>query len=94
MAKHSRELEVREFLTVSTGHLSVAESKVKHTDWPVMCMDFEYGWFAYVGDMGLIDANKWPGLHAVGSLAKRRGIEYVLFDCDAGTVEGIPTYEW
>jgi hypothetical protein len=72
----------------------LAESKVKHTDWPAMCCDFEYGWFVYVGDTDIIDAAEWPGLHAVGMLAKRRGIEYVLFDCDANTVDGLTKYDW
>lgn len=94
-------MTTRSFLDLSSGHLS-AETWVwldaQTTDemvrslgpsaQVVLASGMRYGWFVY--------ANEEPeegipaDLAAVFRLARQRGCDYVLFDCDAIPLEDLP----
>jgi len=50
----------------------------------------EYGWLIHVesndGDL--------PALNAILTAARERGFFWVLLDCDADFVDGLPVYDW
>jgi hypothetical protein len=55
-----------------------------------------YGWFGYAHDD--FDALKEAGVSDVlvniYRYARQNGCDYVMFDCDAGEDENLPTFEW
>ena len=92
---------IRSFLDLSSGHLSeetwawldaeTTGEKVRSfgpSAQVVLASGMRYGWFVY--------ADEEPGegipedLTAVFRLARQRGCEYVLFDCDAIPLEDLP----
>jgi hypothetical protein len=90
-------LEIRNFLTLSTGHVSEATAKIldnnKLEDWPCFGGTVStVGWFIYAHDEnpGDIPAD----LFAVFEYARKHNCPYVLFDCDADTIEELPTFDW
>lgn len=90
-------LEIRPFLTLTTGHVSAATASMldstPHKTWPCLGGPYgEYGWFFYVHDEndGTIPDDLWR----IMCWAKARDIHYILFDRDADTVDELPTYEW
>ncbi|MER8376664.1 hypothetical protein [Mesorhizobium sp. M1409] len=96
-----KDLEIHKFVVVSTAHVSEATAKrLDHTpakDWPCAGGPYaEYGWFVYAHD-----ENSGPGENAIPAdlfdvmtWARRQGCEYILFDCDADQVDGLPAYDW
>ena len=92
---------IRSFLDVSSGHLSpdtwgwldaqTTSERVRGlgpSAQVVLASGMRFGWFVY--------ANEEPeegipaDLDAVFRLARQRGCEYVLFDCDAIPLEDLP----
>jgi hypothetical protein len=56
----------------------------------------EYGWFVYAHDdnVGVGDNVIPDELFNVMLWARRQNVSHVLFDQDADTVEGLPTFDW
>lgn len=91
-------LEVRQFLTLSTGHVSEATAQMLETtpikDWPVCGGHFgTYGWFMYAHDEDC-EGDIPPELMVIFDYARANGCNYVLFDCDGDTVDQLPTFDW
>lgn len=89
-------LEIRNFLIVSTAHVSEQTAKFLNNtpadEWPISGGPFStYGWFMYTHDPEL---NTIEDLMPVFALARANGCNYVLFDCDASTVDQLPTFDW
>lgn len=91
-------LEIRPFLVLSTGHVSEETAKMLDStpaaQWPVLGGPFgDYGWFMRASDedtSGDIPVE----LMNVFNFARANGFNYVLFDCDASTVDQLPTFDW
>ena len=92
---------IRSFLDVSSGHLSpetwawldaeTTSEKVRSfgpSAQVVLASGMRYGWFVYANEE---PAEGIPAdLDAVFRVARQRGCEYVLFDCDAIPLEDLP----
>lgn len=93
-------LEVRRFVVLSTGHLTEETAHnldhLKVGDWPVCGGHFStYGWFMWVVPaQEHADADLPADLRTVFKFCDDHGFGYVLFDCDAALVEGLPCYDW
>jgi hypothetical protein len=96
-------LQVRRFVTISTGHLSFAShhwmdaegvkaaAREPHALWMA---SMQYGWFLYTGyDGGEFEDGVPDDVVALVRWAKRHGFDFVLLDCDAELVKGLPTYD-
>lgn len=100
LARHLTKPEIMEVLVLSTAHLSAREGKTKAADWPVAVLDWEHGFEVYVSDAHINceipghSPEDWPGLLEVSRCARGIGVDWVRFDCDADTMEGLTVYEW
>lgn len=105
----NHKLEIRSFLVLSTAHLPEKTAQMldevqwgspeseRDADRPPTCGGTYggYGWFMYVQDEGHDETDaEFPGLGQVFAFANKLGFSYVLFDRDAETVDGLPTYDW
>jgi hypothetical protein len=94
-------LEIRRFVVISTAHVSETTARrldnTPAKEWPCAGGPYgEYGWLVYVHD-----ENAGVGRDAIPTdlfeamcWARKQGCDYVLFDCDADMIEGLPTYDW
>lgn len=87
---------LRTFLDLSTEHMKPETAdmleKTEWKDWPVSGSRTAHGFFIYAHDSddGSIPADLWT----VMCFARECGADYILFDCDAATVVGLPTFDW
>ena len=97
--------EYRKLVSVSTGHLQHDDLNDPERGWarganeyPALAAPHEYGLFIYVGSADDWMPEDYPHLSAeFFSLCLKlckAGVEYVTFDCDAPTIEGVPTFDW
>ncbi|MFC5386995.1 hypothetical protein ACFPLB_13600 [Aquamicrobium segne] len=93
--------EIRRFIVVSTGHVTETTAKLLDTippsRWPCLGGQYgDYGWFVYAHDENAgVGSDAIPDdLFAVMTWARSQGCDYLLLDCDADQVEGLPHYEW
>jgi hypothetical protein len=88
------EMPIEKLLVLSTTHLSPKTCN----EWLHSCpwAAFEkgdYGWFVYVAeDTEGVDVPL--DLRSALHVARREGCEWVMFDCDASTIDELPTFEW
>lgn len=90
--------EVRNFLTLSTGHVprEVAEALDSNfpDTWPVCGGPFNtFGWFMYAHDEDC-EGTIPPELMRVFEYALSVNCNYVLFDCDADVLPALPSWDW
>lgn len=93
---------VRQFLTLSTTHVSPAARQWLEAQAYLAAMEgtpehnvgaMFYGWFVYVdGPDSIKDSSIHPDLYAACGRAAGLGCEYMLFDADAPVLDGLP--EW
>lgn len=93
--------ETRRLVVLSTSHVSEATAKrfdeTKADEWPCVGGPYAYyGWFVYAHEENFgIGMDAIPDdLLAVMQWARRHRFEYILFDCDAETVDELPVYDW
>lgn len=97
-------LEIHKTLVLSTAHMTEADSQLlPYADeygLVVYEMD-EYGWMVYVNDEYLQAASPPEALSDFSDgfmkaikLAQDNECEWLRFDRDANTVDGLPEYEW
>lgn len=93
--------EICQFAIISTWHLSEATAKrlddTPAAEWPCRGGPYcYYGWFVYAHEENLGNGDDAipNDLFAAMTWARKHGFEYILFDCDADTVEGLTTYNW
>lgn len=103
------ELEISKMLTLSTGHLRLGTLNLMDTndvDGIVLWPKGEYGYFVWIPDAGpnrdrhgnMLEAFEYPDavpneLRLCLEFGREHGCEFVCFDCDGDTVEGLVTYE-
>jgi len=97
MSKH----ETMTALVVSTGHVTKEEMQLfdkgeapgEQMGGP---MGWDYGCMIYVGRSGnFSDLTPFSdGLRGIIEYAWEHDLQWVRFDCDADSIEGIPTYDW
>jgi hypothetical protein len=97
---------IRTFFDLSTAHVSPAARRWLEGNGFMIASDGQGehptattrdGWFVYAPDF-FNDRDRAPGsLHSdlfdAAWLARQHGCAYLLFDCDAPVVDGLPTYE-
>lgn len=83
----------RTFLDISTGHLQRRTCERLNTLPGVTAYNIPfYGWLMATPAENHSD---WPTeLEPIVGLAHTSGCAYVVFDCDAEIIEGLPTYDW
>lgn len=88
---------VRRFLDLSTAHLSLEDRvcldrSADHAAPPnVSCGIMPFGWFVYAhDDRPEVSDPLW----ALMQEARRQGCDYLLFDRDAATLDGFPSFDW
>lgn len=91
-------IETRKFLVLSTSHVTEKTAHLLDTtpvqNWPVAGGPYgTFGWFIYAHDEDA-EGNIPEELMGVFRYAREHGCDNVLFDCDAGQIDGLPTYEW
>lgn len=83
-------MEISKMLTVSTAHVpkDIALKLELLAD-----LSRPEGWMLYV-----YEGNEWERLHpnvkAIKEIAVAQGCDWIMFDCDANTLEGISEYDW
>lgn len=86
-------METETMPVISTGHVSKKTDYLLSTGEIRTYMRGPYGWILYVHPDQDLEPGYWPEeLAAVADWARKQGFEYVLFDRDADTVEGLPIY--
>lgn len=98
---------IRKFLDCSTAHVSdeardwlnemgQANAHADSTIGPLAhhVAINNYGWWVYVPVDPSTTTDRFPcDLMEVFEYARRKNCDYILFDCDAGIIEGLPTFE-
>ena len=92
-------LEIMRVLVLSTAHLTAEEGRARGDDFPCPCAEWEHGFFCYVADYsewGNAEEMEaaWPSLMACAKFAAQHKLDWVRFDCDADTVDGLEAYDW
>lgn len=94
-------LEIHRFVVISTAHVSETTAKrLNNTPakkWPGLGGPYgEYGWFLYAHDENAgVGPDVIPAeLFGVMTWARKQGFDYILFDCDADQIEGLPAFDW
>lgn len=94
-------LEIHKVLVLSTTHVS--EETAAMIDAAAAGRDFPFapefsrneGWMFYCYKPDEVDLSKRPAdLVKVMEFARACGCQWVMFDRDGDTVDGLPIYEW
>lgn len=91
---------VRQFLDLSTAHLPEKVMTGLNSYESIVAYPTEQGALMWVPDDidSLVEVEGLepppPEVLAIWRFAGELGCDYVLFDADAGTVDGLPTWEW
>jgi hypothetical protein len=88
-----QQLEITPILVLSTAHIHPATAAILYESAETMGggQYGEYGWFFYCSEE---QGNLPDDLFTAMVFALSHGCVYVLFDCDAPTVDGLQTWEW
>jgi hypothetical protein len=86
--------EIRKTMCLSTGHTPEGlAAKLLETDAVAGGNYGDYGWFMYAHDED-INGDIGPELMRVFEYARSHGCGFVVFDCDADTIDELPTWDW
>lgn len=95
------ESETRNFVTISTGHVSAETARMLDstpcTEWPCVGGGYAYyGWFFYAHDenAGEADQRIPDDLFAVMTWARWKGFSHILLDHDAEQVDDLAWHDW
>lgn len=94
---------IEKILTLSTAHVT-ADTAAQLDDRqhqmlgiaPFICFQKDdYGWFVHVPTVPEVTWHGQipPDLNACMAMARAEGCTWLMFDCDADPVEGLPTYD-
>lgn len=87
-------LEIYKMLTISTAHIKGTTAEMlEGLDAPAVYNKSEYGWFIYLNYLNE-DGSIPDDLAQIIQFAKDKEIMLLCLDCDAETVEELPTYEY
>lgn len=93
-------MDIQKMLTISTEHITQSTADMltydKDTYQHGLCVydKEEYGWFIPVWDELLKDYDGPDDLLRCIRYALVNGCQWLCLDCDAETVEDLPTYDW
>lgn len=84
-------LEIARMLVLTTVHLT-RETANLMSSLPTAAFDKQdYGWFVYVTE----ETDQLPtDLEACIHYARSRSCEWLMFDCDGPTIDGLPVFDW
>ena len=87
---------VRHFLDLSNAHLSnedrvLLEACAGHDTGELLCASTPYGWFVFACEERPRNPDTLWGLFQA---ARQRGCDYLLLDCDAAKIDGVPVFDW
>jgi hypothetical protein len=90
-------VETRDWLNAQGLVAALAESGDDPTP-AIPIARHAYGWFVYA-DEEVMQSDKPPlgipaDLWICMKIARVHDCEYILFDADAGKIEGLPTFDW
>lgn len=98
---------IEKMLVLSTAHVTKETAEwLDKIDWlnegPAGNTYGTYGWFTYAHDDNTCEPSaphapegEYPAdLWAVFQKARELGASYVLLDCDATEIDGLPEYDW
>lgn len=91
------ELPIRRFLDLSTSHLRKKTCGDLNGWEGVTAYETKYGWLMYATAEAeeFAEEYRWPSeLLPIVLLARANGCDYVMFDRDGPTVDGLPTWDW
>ncbi|RQW46143.1 hypothetical protein [Novosphingobium sp. LASN5T] len=95
-------MEIGRYLVLSTAHVCVKTADLlggwallEPSDPPVAVASTRYGWFISTREVEEPDRRQIPA-DVLGAmrLGREQGCDYLLFDCDAGTIPGLPLFPW
>ncbi len=101
------QLEISKMLTLSTTHLRAStcvKLEARSIDGVICYTKGDYGWFIWVPEPGIDRENNCPApprylsdvpgeLQVALEFGREHGCEWVCFDTDGETVEGLVIYE-
>jgi len=100
-------VQIDKTLVLSTAHFTDDDNSIlarfarAHTDSPDssahFVIDFGYGYIVWVnsdGDFSEYAGKLSPAFICALRFAHKQKVEWVRFDRDANTVEGLPTFDW
>jgi hypothetical protein len=89
------EPEIRKLLVLSTAHMSPATlasiGHLHHSKLPFSGGAIDYGWFLYAHDEQPEGCPE--DIWAACQFARSVAAEFIKFDCDGETVDGLPVFE-
>lgn len=95
-------LETGWYCVLATAHLSTSTADLldhwcskEATDRPLNIASSIYGWFVPTRQIDPDTQGQLPNdLLAAICFGRDRGFDHILFDCDAGTADGLPVHSW
>ena len=91
-------MDIQKLLTLSTAHITQQEMQRISDDEAQSFVVYpnDYGAFILVEDTGLSCPSEpdMPRLSALAAYARAKGCAWIKLDCDADTIEALPTYDW
>lgn len=84
--------EIAKMLVLSTGHLT-EDACNRYLDDVDAYRKGEYGWFVYAPGFQHFDDVPLSLLDCLG-YAQDLGCDWIMFDCDGPSVDGLTYYEW
>lgn len=95
-------LETGWYCVLATAHLSTSTADLldhwcskEATDRPLNIASSIYGWFVPTRQIDPGTQDQLPAeLLAAIRFGRERGFDHILFDCDAGTADGLPVHSW
>ncbi len=95
-------MEIGRHLVLSTVHVSMKTAEVldgwailEPSDRPLAIASTHYGWFIPTRQAEEPDRAQIPDeVLAAMRVGREQGCDYLLFDCDAGEIDALPTFPW
>lgn len=95
-------MEIGSHLVLSTVHVSMKTADLldgwaalEPSSRPLAVASTHYGWFIPTREAEEPDRDQIPDdVLAAMRLGREQGCDYVLFDCDAGEIDALPTFPW
>lgn len=95
-------MEIGRYLVLSTVHVSLKTADVldgwaplEPSSCPLAVASTHYGWFIPTREVEASDREQIPNeVLAAMRVGREQGCDYLLFDCDAGEIEGLAVFPW
>ena len=95
-------MEIGCHLVLSTAHVSTKAAEMldgwatlEPSSRPLAVASTHYGWFIPTREAEEPDRAQIPNeVLAAMRVGREHGCDYLLFDCDAGEIDALPTFPW